>query len=242
MITFGGDLAGTLTPFVTPTTITAGDMPVFHFDSGDVTDVGRVSGDVVLANDPTATAGSITVTNFSFVSFAPFGAGPISFTIDVSQDYDYNGPAQTLGSESLAGAYTFTEFPQGGAVTLTTAVNTFVLPPILDSGASNPPPFPQTVLINPFPPPNQTIAALMPMHLDLILGASLSDNASGSGPRLDMSIAQVSYAAVPEPGSLTQLVIGAGVLALRYAARRGRGGAATTTPPEDRKMGFLRRC
>jgi hypothetical protein len=216
-ITFGGDLAGALSPIATPTTIAAGGMPDFAFDSGSVANVGQVSGDVVFSNNSDATAGSITITNLSFVSSAPLGAGPVSFTVAISQDFDYNGLPHVLGSESLGGAYTFTAFPQSGLASTTSDVSSVALEPFLALGSSSAGAFPQSVPINPSPPPGTLVAASNPLHLDLFLGITLSDNALGSGPSAVISDASVSYvSAIPEPS--TWVLVLTGTLALAAAA------------------------
>jgi hypothetical protein len=222
LIIFGGDLAGALSsPVSTPATLSAGAMPTFHFDSGTVPGIGRVSGDVVLANSADATAGSITVTNFSFVSARPPGTGPVGFTLAVSQDFTYAGPPLVSASEALNGLYTFTALSQSGLVSLSDAVNSFVLTPFTVPGQGSGSSFPQTVPINPASPPDLGVPAATPVHLDLFLGVSLSDNAQGNGPRVDLSSAVVRYSAVvPEPGTLVLSSVGGVLTGLGYHRRR----------------------
>ena len=244
-ITFGGDLAGVLGgPVGTPVLLAGGTILDIPF-SAALLGVGSVMGTVRLQNNPAATSGRIAINDFVFQSFRPSGAGPVSFTALIEQDYAYTGgPVGSFptggGSFSLDSVTTFTGFPpftlrQSATVGECAGFEASCPGPggVGFRLTSPGPPFPQTV---PFGLVGDAfiLPLTAPVHLELGLALTLSDNAFGVGPRIASgpsgsveSIGYVGPAAIPEPSTCTLLGIGLlGLLA--YGRRRRQGSDALT--------------
>jgi len=231
-ISIGGSVLGE--SVATPRLLGGGDTFDLSF-AATVTDLGVVSGIVHIGNDA-ATAGVIRLANLQFQSLRPKGAGDITFTLTVDQDFAYAGPRSVDGAFSLTGSTTFTAFPQssGGHVAGLLGV---VLDPLPFAFAANSQgSFPQ---VEEFGTTGglQGIPAAETMSLRLYLSLRLSDNTLPAGPRFDapgggefISIGyRASAAPIPEPS--TQILLGVSTLTLlgyawqrRRATRHGRLG------------------
>src|SRR5262245_57584845 len=239
-IKFGGDLAGVLGgPVGTPVLLAGGTILDIPF-SAALPGVGSVMGTLRLQNNPAATSGQIAINNFVFQSFRPSGAGPVSFTALIEQDYAYSGGPRSGGFNGGAGlnsVTTFTGFPQSATVAQCAAFQRSCPGPGgvgFTLTATPGGPFPQTV------PYGFVGDAILPLtapvqHLELGLALTLSDNAIGVGPRIASgpggSVYSIGYsgpAAIPEPSTCT--LVGIGLLALLACGRRRRQGS--DAPPD----------
>src|SRR5262245_34655505 len=109
-ITFGGDVVTGTIP--TPALIDAGGTFFLVLDP-----VGEFRGLVLtMRNNAAATAGEIAVDRFGFRSLRPAGAGGVTFTLAIDQDFAYAGAPAVAGFHDAAGAATFTGSPQRASV------------------------------------------------------------------------------------------------------------------------------
>src|SRR5262249_4808630 len=142
-----------------------------------------LGGVVELRNDPSGTAGTVRATNFSLRSLQPAGAGGLTLTLTIDQDFAYLGPPAVNGAHDLLATATFTAFPQSAGASSTGFIRSTgnLLP--LDFAANPAGPFPQdqsASLTSDF----LVAPAATPLHLQLIVELTVSDNASGNGPRV----------------------------------------------------------
>lgn len=236
-ITFGGDLAGVLGgPISTPALLAGGTILDIPF-SAALLGVGSVMGTVRLQNNPAATSGRIDIDDFVFQSFRTTGAGPVSFTVLIEQDFAYTGGPVGGGGLLMNSLTTFTGFPQSATVAQCGVFERSCPSP---GGAGFPQtatpggPFPQTVPLS-FVGDAFFLPLTAPVHVELRLALTLSDNAIGVGPRIAdgpdppgsvLNIGYVGPAAIPEPSTCTLLSIG--LLALFAYGRRRRQGSDGT--------------
>ena len=230
-ITFGGDLVGILGgPVGTPILLSGGTILDIPF-SAAMPGVGSVNGTVRLQNNAAATSGQIAINDFAFQSFRPSGAGPLSFTVLIQQDYAYTGGPLGSGTFSLDSMTTFTGFPQSATVGECAVFEANCPgPSVLSFPLTAMPgsPFPQAV---PFGLVGDafTLPLTAPVHLELGLALTLSDNVIAFGPRIaggsSGSVHSISYsgpAAIPEASPCT--LVSVGLLGLLEFARRRRQG------------------
>ncbi|HLJ93150.1 MAG TPA: hypothetical protein VKU02_08165 [Gemmataceae bacterium] len=220
MITLGGSL---LSQSVATPMLLAGDQTVDAPFMASMPDVGVIRGTVQVGNSG-ATAGVIRLIDFQFQSLRPAGAGDVSFTLAVDQDFVYAGPARVNSAFALSGVATFTASPQSASGQVAGFFGV-VLDPLPFSASANPQAaFPQ---VQDFGTTGslQGLPAGQTMTLELSLALRLSDNAVGSGPRFDSPggsgpFVSIGYAApVAEPA--TAALLGVSALALLgYAWRR----------------------
>jgi hypothetical protein len=233
----GYSLAGTITvsgsllgeSIATPTLLGGGETFDLPF-AANFMDLGVISGIVHLGNEAAA-AGVIRVVDLQFQSLRPRGAGEVSFTVAVDQDFAYAGPPRVDGAFSLSSRAVFTAFPQSASGMVAGFLGV-VLDPLPFAFAANPQDsFPQ---VQDFGTAGtlQAIPASETMSLRLLLSLRLSDNALSPGPRFEavggsgefMSIGYTASASpIPEPS--TQILLGLSALTLLgYAWRRRRVG------------------
>ena len=227
---FRSDFNGKIKDQALPAQINAGDNKKFTFSSGEIADLGNVSGDVVLQNNVAATAGSITLTNFAFESLEPAAmfTPQVRFLLDILfQNFEYKGGPQIRMDASLKGSWGF--FSDSPDQSATARVNYQISSPnlilstlVLD--ASGTPRGNETISESDF---SLAISSSNPLQLSLIVDIKLLGTKDDEGTArifLPDSLV-VSYAEIPEPS--TTLLISLPLLLL--AQRVGRHAARTKT-------------
>lgn len=162
---------------------------------------GNITGDVIVANDPTGTIFDITITNLTYNCVLPNLSGFGDVILVVQHTFATSGSGTYFGSQSLAGSWT-------------SGPNSKVqLDSLQDMGGANVNLPSLLALTSPFslgpvgasflsPSPTYTIQAVLRLQADGVGGINLP------------SSAHVSAQLVPAPGSLALLGLG-GVAAMR---------------------------
>jgi hypothetical protein len=228
-ITFSGDF-GSLQAIATPPQIALGQTLSVPF-GGTIAGVGTAGGSVLL-QDLVGTGGSITITNFSFQSALPAGAGASTstFQITVQQDFALSAPGTLSAGNLFADTITFSGPNQTASFALTGSIRGTPGDPFrsfspLSGGLSGPisGSFPVTIVLDPIMSTLTGIPALGFVSQDLSLATILGtvSGASGIGASIasgvSIGIRSGLTPAVHEPRSL--IMMGISIVALIGACR-----------------------
>ncbi len=162
---------------------------------------GNITGDVIVANDPTGTIFDLTITNLTYNCTTPNSSGFGDVIVQVLHSYAMGGPGPFTGSHSLAGSWT------SGPLSL---VQLDTIQDYLGSNTSLPSLVATTSPFN-LGPVSTTAPGASGMYSIL---ATLRLRTDGTGAINLPSSAHIRAEMVPGPGAAALLAMG-GVVAFR---------------------------